>query len=78
MILRNYLHSLHVFTCLFFTSVGISQPTPTMRNFAAAETDVHYQDMRVEIDPAINKVAGEITFYFTSRLDQLNQVCGRL
>lgn len=73
MILRNYLHSLHVFTCLFFTSVGISQPTPTMRNFAAAETDVHYQDMRVEIDPAINKVAGEITFYFTSRLDQVNR-----
>lgn len=44
-----------------------------MRNFAAAETDVHYQEMHVEIDPAINKVSGEITFYFTSRIDQLNR-----
>lgn len=52
---------------------GLSQTIPTMRNFAAAETDVHYQDMHVEIDPAINKVAGVVTFYFTSRIDQLNR-----
>ena len=73
MILRNYLHRLLVITCLLITFNGLSQPTPTMRNFAAAETDVHYQEMHVEIDPAINKVAGEITFYFTSRIDQLNR-----
>ena len=73
MILRNYLNRLLVITCLLITFNGLSQPTPTMRNFAAAETDVHYQEMHVEIDPAINKVAGEITFYFTSRIDQLNR-----
>ncbi len=73
MILQNYLHSLFVITCMCFATAGLSQPTPTMRNFAAAETDVHYQEMHVEIDPAINKVAGEITFYFTSRIDQLNR-----
>ena len=56
-----------------FTMDGFSQTPPVMRNFAAAETDVHYQDMHVEIDPAINKVAGVITFYFTSRVDQLNR-----
>ncbi len=56
-----------------FATAGLSQPTPTMRNFAASETDVHYQEMHVEIDPAVNKVAGVITFYFTSRIDQLNR-----
>ncbi len=73
MILRNYLHRLLVITCLSFAIEGFSQPTPAMRNFAAAETDVHYQEMHVEIDPAVNKVAGVITFYFTSRIDQLNR-----
>lgn len=73
MILRNYLHRLLVITCMLITFNGLCQPTPTMRNFAAAETDVHYQEMRVEIDPAVNKVAGVITFYFTSRIDQLNR-----
>ena len=73
MILRNYLHRLLVITCLLITFNGLSQPTPTMRNFAAAETDVHYQEMHVEIDPAVNKVAGVITFYFTGRIDQLNR-----
>ena len=73
MILRNYLHRLLVITCLLITFNGLSQPTPTMRNFAAAETDVHYQEMHVEIDPAVNKIAGVITFYFTSRIDQLNR-----
>ncbi len=43
------------------------------RNFAAAETDVHYQEMYVTIDPAVNQVAGEITFYFKSQMDQLER-----
>ncbi len=73
MILRNYLHGLLVITCLSFTTAGLSQTSPTMRNFAAAETDVHYQDMHVEIDPAINKVAGVITYYFSSRVNQLDR-----
>ena len=73
MILRHSLHSILVITCLSFTIDGRSQINPTTRNFAAAETDVHYQDMHVEIDPAINKVSGEITYYFTSRVDQLNR-----
>ncbi len=73
MILSKYLHGLLVITSLLLTIDGLCQNTPFMRNFAAAESDVHYQDMRVEIDPAINKVAGVITFYFTSRIDQLNR-----
>lgn len=71
--LSKYLHGLLVITSLFFAIDGLSQITPVMRNFAAAETDVHYQDMHVEIDPAINKVAGVITYYFTSRIDQLSR-----
>ena len=73
MILRNYLLGLFVITSLAYTTTGLCQTPPVMRNFAAAETDVHYQDMQVEIDPAINKVAGVVTFYFTSRIDQLNR-----
>jgi len=73
MILRHFLLCFFVIICLSFTNDGLSQIIPTTRNFAAAETDVHYQDMHVEIDPAINKVAGEITYYFTSRVDQLNR-----
>jgi hypothetical protein len=72
MIFRHYLINLLVITCLSFTREGISQSPPITRNFAAAETDVHYQDMHVEINPAINKVAGVITYYFTSRVDQLS------
>jgi Peptidase family M1 domain len=71
--LSKYFQGLLVITTLSFTVNGFSQITPVMRNFAAAETDVHYQDMRVEIDPAINKVAGVITYYYTSRVDQLNR-----
>ncbi len=71
--LRNYLPGLLVINFLSITFNGLSQTTPITRNFAAAETDVYYQDMHVEIDPAINKVAGEITYYFTSRIDQLNR-----
>lgn len=43
------------------------------RNFAAAETDVTYQEMQVTIDPAINKVDGIITFIFSINVDQLNR-----
>jgi len=67
------LYGLLVITCLSFVMDGFSQTPPIIRNFAAAETDVHYQDMHVEIDPAINHVAGVITYYFTSRIDQLNR-----
>jgi hypothetical protein len=73
MILHKHLPSILALLMMSFIPEGISQTPPTLRNFAAAETDVHYQDMRVEIDPAVNKVAGVITFYFTSRVDQLNR-----
>ncbi len=73
MISRKYLLGFFVITCLTFSMNAFSQAPPTMQNFAAAETDVHYQEMHVEIDPAINKVAGEITFYFESRVDELNR-----
>lgn len=70
MIFNKYLHGLFVITCLSFTTAGFGQ---TMRNFAAAETDVYYQEMHIEIDPAFNKVEGVITFYFSSRVEQLNR-----
>lgn len=73
MILSKYLHGLLVIIYLIQTNDGYSQTIPLIRNYAAAETDVHYQDMRVEIDPAVNKVAGVITYYYTSRVDQLNR-----
>ena len=71
--LSKYLQGLFVIISLILSINGHSQITPVMQNFAAAETDVHYQDMHVEIDPAINKVAGVITYYFTSNVDQLNR-----
>src|SRR5687767_2080248 len=43
------------------------------RNFAAAETNVLYQKMHVEIDPAVNRVDGIITYIFSSKIDQLNR-----
>lgn len=73
MIIRHVLYSISFIACLSFSTEVTGQSPLVMRNFAAAETDVHYQDMRVEIDPAINKVAGVITFYFTSRVDQLDR-----
>lgn len=73
MVKTKHLVSISLMTIISFTHVGISQTPPTARNFAAGETDVHYQDMRVEMDPAINKVAGVITFYLTSRVDQLHR-----
>lgn len=71
--LCKYLPGFLVISYLSFSIDGLSQVSQVMRNFAAAETDVHYQDMRVEIDPAINKVAGVITYYYTCRVDQLNR-----
>lgn len=70
---RIYLPGLLVLFCFSVITDGISQSLFTIRNFAAADTDVHYQDMRVEVDPAVNQIAGEVTFYFTSRIDQLNR-----
>ncbi|HZV70680.1 MAG TPA: M1 family aminopeptidase [Saprospiraceae bacterium] len=49
------------------------QSQPVHRNFAAAETNVIYQEMHVEIDPAINRVDGIITYIFSSEVDQLNR-----
>lgn len=70
---RIYLPGLMVLSYLSLILEGHSQAPFTMRNFASAETDVHYQEMRVEVDPAVNQISGEVTFYFTSRIDQLNR-----
>jgi len=43
------------------------------RNLAADQTDIYYQVMRWDIDPAVNYIKGVITYYFKSRVDQLNQ-----
>ncbi len=57
--------------CMCSSIKGVTQTG--QRNFAAAETDVIYQEMHVEIDPAINKVEGVITYVFSSQVDQLNR-----
>src|SRR4029078_10744110 len=69
--LKKLLNHLYIIIAVCSTIAGHSQPGA--RNFAAAETDVTYQEMHVEIDPAINRVDGEITFYFSSRLDHLSR-----
>ena len=57
---------------------SVSSYTPLLhdhsRNYASTETDVYYQDMHVEINPAVNAVQGVITYHFTSKLDQLNRL----
>lgn len=45
----------------------------TFQNFASTETDVTYQEMKITIDPAFNRVEGEITFIFKSQVDQLDR-----
>ncbi len=44
------------------------------RNLAADQTDIYYQIMRWDIDPAVNYIKGVITFYFKSKTDQLSQL----
>lgn len=44
-----------------------------VRNAYADQTDIHYQIMRWDIDPAVNYVKGVITYYFESRVDGLSQ-----
>jgi len=43
------------------------------RNLAAGETDIYYQVMRWDIDPAVNYIKGVITYYYKSRIDGLDQ-----
>src|SRR5262245_42892463 len=44
------------------------------RNYAADQTDIYYQVMRWEIDPAVNYIKGVITYNFKSRVDNLSQL----
>ncbi|HZV68131.1 MAG TPA: M1 family aminopeptidase [Saprospiraceae bacterium] len=44
------------------------------RNQYAALTDIHYQNMSWEIDPAVKYIKGEITYYFRSRTTNLTQL----
>src|SRR5687768_1048294 len=60
-----------ILIALCSTFSALSQPVH--RNFAAAETNVLYQEMHVIIDPAINRVDGIITYIFSSKVDQLSR-----
>jgi len=44
------------------------------RNQFANQTDIHYQHMAWEIDPAVEYIKGEITYYFSSRVNNLTQL----
>jgi aminopeptidase N len=43
------------------------------RNYAAGQTDIYYQEIHWEIDPAVIYIKGEITYHFKSNIDQLSQ-----
>lgn len=43
-------------------------------NYAAGQTDIYYQEMRWEIDPAVVYIKGEITYHFKSNVDLLSQI----
>lgn len=66
---------LHFFIIISFWClpvIGLTQLSN--QNFAAAETNILYQEMRIEIDPAVNRVDGVITYIFSSQIDQLNRL----
>jgi aminopeptidase N len=42
-------------------------------NYAAGHTDLHYLEIHWTIDPAEVYIRGEITYHFTSKIDQLTQ-----
>src|SRR5574338_1684046 len=44
------------------------------RNYAADQTDIYYQVMRWDIDPAVNYIKGVITYYYKSRVNNLSQM----
>lgn len=44
------------------------------RNPASDKTDIHYQVMQWEIDPAQHYITGEITYYFKSRVNNLSEM----
>lgn len=44
------------------------------RNAAADQTDIFYQVMRWDMDPAVNYVKGVITYHFKSRVNNLSQL----
>ncbi|MEP6792951.1 MAG: hypothetical protein ABJB16_01385, partial [Saprospiraceae bacterium] len=46
---------------------------PSYRNQFAGLTDIHYQTMAWEIDPAVKYIKGVITYYFRSRTNNLTQ-----
>ena len=47
---------------------------PFSRNEFANQTDIHYQTMAWEIDPAVKYIKGEITYYFSSQTPNLTQL----
>ncbi len=49
------------------------QPS-SYRNQFASLTDIHYQKMAWEIDPAVKYIKGVITYYFRSRTNNLTQL----
>ncbi|MEP6647161.1 MAG: M1 family aminopeptidase [Saprospiraceae bacterium] len=46
----------------------------TYRNKFADQTDMHYQVMHWEIDPAVKYIKGTITYYFKSKVNGLTQL----
>ncbi|HJW30895.1 MAG TPA: hypothetical protein VJ508_16790, partial [Saprospiraceae bacterium] len=44
------------------------------RNYAADQTDMVYQEMHWEVDPAVIHIKGLITYHFKSRVNQLTSL----
>jgi len=46
----------------------------SQRNYAADQTDMHYQEFHWEVDPAVYYIKGVITYYFKSKVNALTQL----
>lgn len=47
---------------------------PSLRNYAADQTNMIYQEIHWNLDPAVNYISGVITYHFLSRIDNLTQL----
>ncbi len=70
----TYLSELEEIICKEQESASRFDEIRDYRNPASDQSDIHYQVMRWEIDPAQYYISGEITYYFRSRTDHLTEL----
>ncbi len=67
----NYPFELEDLICKEQEKAELHMDQRDLRNPASDQTDIHYQEIHWTIDPAQKYIAGEITYYFKSRVDNL-------